>query len=134
MYCKKCGKEIPDNAIFCTYCGTEQQNNKQQFTSIIHTIISWIKRHKIVTYFFSIWICLNIFLLTIAPPSYNVWGEEVSVRKFFPFCSHYYYGGGIEIEAYLEDYDFSEFFFYVVFLPLIILGIYKGYKYIKNRK
>ena len=22
MYCKNCGKEIPDNSVYCTYCGT----------------------------------------------------------------------------------------------------------------
>lgn len=29
MYCKKCGKEIPDNSIYCNFCGTRQvsQNN-----------------------------------------------------------------------------------------------------------
>lgn len=23
MYCRKCGREIPDNTLFCTYCGEE---------------------------------------------------------------------------------------------------------------
>ena len=23
MFCKNCGKEIPDNATFCTYCGAQ---------------------------------------------------------------------------------------------------------------
>ena len=23
MFCRKCGKEIPDNANFCSYCGTQ---------------------------------------------------------------------------------------------------------------
>jgi uncharacterized membrane protein YvbJ len=24
MYCKKCGKEIPDDSIYCNHCGTRQ--------------------------------------------------------------------------------------------------------------
>ena len=26
MYCYKCGKEIPDSAMFCNFCGANQQN------------------------------------------------------------------------------------------------------------
>jgi hypothetical protein len=28
MFCKKCGKEIPDDSNFCQYCGVSLSNNK----------------------------------------------------------------------------------------------------------
>ena len=30
MFCKNCGKEIPDNATFCTYCGAQSAAPQQQ--------------------------------------------------------------------------------------------------------
>ncbi|WKY46921.1 zinc-ribbon domain-containing protein [Eubacteriaceae bacterium ES3] len=27
MYCKNCGKEIPDNSVFCTNCGAKQTSS-----------------------------------------------------------------------------------------------------------
>ena len=30
MFCKNCGKEIPDNATFCTYCGAQTGTPQQQ--------------------------------------------------------------------------------------------------------
>ena len=30
MFCKNCGKEIPDNATFCTYCGAQTGAPQQQ--------------------------------------------------------------------------------------------------------
>ena len=27
MYCRKCGKEIPNDSVYCSYCGTKQIGN-----------------------------------------------------------------------------------------------------------
>ncbi|MCO5239714.1 MAG: zinc ribbon domain-containing protein [Chitinophagaceae bacterium] len=32
MYCKKCGKEIDDDSIYCTHCGTKQSNRIEKVT------------------------------------------------------------------------------------------------------
>lgn len=33
MYCNKCGKEIPNNVRFCTYCGEATENNNITYNS-----------------------------------------------------------------------------------------------------
>ena len=30
MYCKNCNREIPDNAKFCSFCGADQEQLRQQ--------------------------------------------------------------------------------------------------------
>ncbi|HNX15704.1 MAG TPA: TM2 domain-containing protein [Oscillospiraceae bacterium] len=31
MYCRNCGKEIPDNTVFCTYCGAQTTTVQQPY-------------------------------------------------------------------------------------------------------
>jgi uncharacterized membrane protein YvbJ len=33
MYCKKCGKKIDDDSIYCTHCGTKQSNGIEKVIS-----------------------------------------------------------------------------------------------------
>ena len=50
MFCKKCGKEIPDNTEFCNFCGAEQNSKIQSGTAAftpkpkkrVGLIIGWI--------------------------------------------------------------------------------------------
>lgn len=51
MYCKSCGKEIPDNSIYCSFCGTKQisQNkyikwNPDRIRNIIFSAITIIRK------------------------------------------------------------------------------------------
>lgn len=32
MFCYKCGKEIPDDASFCSGCGTKQEMGRKAFS------------------------------------------------------------------------------------------------------
>lgn len=38
MFCKKCGKELPDNACFCTFCGYQTSNYIPEEEKIIQPI------------------------------------------------------------------------------------------------
>ena len=49
MYCVHCGKEIPDNAEFCSYCGKSQIHNREskQSTDINNKTVNVERRGKI---------------------------------------------------------------------------------------
>ena len=34
MFCKKCGREVPDGSKFCTYCGENLENTTVIFNSV----------------------------------------------------------------------------------------------------
>ncbi len=42
MYCKKCGKELPDIAIYCKYCGNHQNKEIKKTTSVNEELIEEI--------------------------------------------------------------------------------------------
>lgn len=35
MICPKCGEELPDNAVFCGYCGTKMKNESAAFMATV---------------------------------------------------------------------------------------------------
>lgn len=50
MFCKKCGKEIEDNSVFCNYCGYSQiseikTENKSETTSNISNLLIRAKQY-----------------------------------------------------------------------------------------
>lgn len=45
MYCRKCGREIPDRHSFCPYCGADQRKETSSFTTMLD--IKEIKRNKV---------------------------------------------------------------------------------------
>ncbi len=43
MYCYKCGKEIPDNSVYCQYCGAiikANENNKSAKLKLIAGVVA----------------------------------------------------------------------------------------------
>ena len=55
MKCKKCGNELPDNSIFCTYCGS-----KLKLRNFKETVSS----HKLLVFFIILTIILIVFSIT----------------------------------------------------------------------
>lgn len=68
MYCKKCGKEIPDNSNYCQYCGNIQTSDNPRKKIVVQFPIIEFKtkmtrKDKILFVLFLIWSLYWIFLL-----------------------------------------------------------------------
>ena len=68
MYCYKCGKELQDRAIFCSYCGTNQNESGASYSSSAvnhenkeNTENRPKERHGFVTFWLVFGICFGIY-------------------------------------------------------------------------
>lgn len=129
MYCRNCGKELPDNSNFCPECGTKQNvipDNKIY-------IPKFIKKHQKLSYAYVAW-CLIHFTLFISsskriPEGFYPWDKPLSTML------SYYLEGKESMPQYFSYsfslfdesnvYDISELFSYTILFPIIIYGIVK---------
>ena len=132
MYCKKCGKQIADDSVFCQFCGTALDVNRKD-TPIVETIktvtppdemkaenpskskfsISKLsEKQKVWLGIYVVWFFLNLSFVFINQKS-------SADERFFPFTSSTY------VDNFdLSYYDISEFVVYAIVLPLVILLVY----------
>ena len=117
MYCRYCGKELPNDSNFCPNCGKKQ---KEAAFGFKNRIVSFYYSHKIVSRLYFAWLILHVFLLLLANPQEHnrPWKRATTVQdikeEFYPF-GHY----GV------DSYDISEFFFYTIVFPTILYALYK---------
>lgn len=137
MYCRYCGKEIPENANFCPNCG--QKQNKY----MLNRGNSWINRlgkYKTMIFFYVVWCLIHIGLLVFSPSGktyvnytrYPRGWETVhqKINDFYPFdtsLTNVFLGKGFWLDPLgnLKVYDYSELFFYVILFPFLICAFAK---------
>lgn len=122
MFCKECGSSIPDDAKFCPVCGANQENNGEMSDSynvppppsstqksLVRKAIQ--KMSKVLAYY-SIWVFIHLSILLIASDGIFSGSNMEGTRYFWPFGR----------SADIDDYDITEFIFYVIF-PLVYVFI-----------
>ena len=142
MYCRYCGKELPNESNFCPSCGAKQIDKSKKGLDISFYIMSYIKEHKKFFYVLFVWVLLHITLFVSSEKN------DRCDDQFYPFDMpfsdviqggrQWYYDYGVitpNVEflgSSINYYDFTEFFAYVIILPLFIWGIVRFVPYIKS--
>ena len=143
MFCSFCGKEIPNNSNFCPNCGKQQGSKPMGNDWWNKYVLPFYKSHKIVSTIYMMWLLIHLTLFIFSSPSKSRGGDYLT-GGFYPFSDSlsYIFGGGTDYSFSLlkniNVYDFSEFFFYTIFIPLFAWGILQVWKQlfknIKKRK
>lgn len=122
MYCRFCGKELPNDSNFCPNCGKKQKNESSEKKSSLE---NFLKEHKKLSYAYFVWLLLHLTLFLSStknsPDGFYPWNRSISY--LLGGGSHYYFS---LLDEY-NVYDFSEFFFYTIVFPIVIFGIIRLY-------
>lgn len=119
MFCRYCGKDIDDDAIFCNHCGKNQNLNLNN-----NVVKSKLSPNIPLLIILVVWELANLILLLSETRYY-------AGKYFYPFTEyidgwrHYY-----NFDA--RCYDGEEFFVYAIFFPLMIYCVYVIFQRLKK--
>lgn len=129
-YCFECGKQLPNNSKFCPFCGNKQNNGEKDEinnelpkinTSNDVKLDSTILK-KILSYYI-VWVLIHLGLLLIG--SSGIFdGNNMGVKRFWPFGSSVKYFNDNYYDRELGRYDITEFLVYTLF-PLAFFIIWR---------
>lgn len=142
MYCKNCGKEIPDDSKFCQHCGCSQSNNDNNISERDNdksisdnslpnhgNIIKFLSKNKKFIGIYAIWLIINFILYCYGEDYVGNFVDLPSKDYFYPFTNVYH----PFVSTHIFDarfYDITELLFYCILLPLVLLY---GIQFIKRR-
>jgi len=131
MYCRYCGKELPNDSNFCPNCGKKQkERNDLKFINRSNFgVIDFIHKHKVIAYCYLAWLLLHITLY-ISSEKYDTWAFYPFNTSISGIIEGYYYE--LDFIRSMNHYDFTEFFVYTILIPLIIVTIVRSYPLIKD--
>ena len=146
MYCRYCGKEIPDDSKFCSSCGKHTQGKKyssEAFKKLIH--------YKNSLFIYCVWCIIHIGLFLFAKPTGKYEEQSGFIGgNFESYNDSYDHSGGFypfdtslsnviqgkrfwcHLIDNIDVYDTSELFFYTIILPVLLLFLVKMWPHIKN--
>lgn len=124
MYCRYCGKELPSDSNFCPSCGAKQKENVFKKDSRIGNIFV---NHKRLCYSYIAWCLIHIGLLLFSSPKSHSYDRSYGFYPFNKSLSDIIQGENYNCSLLdnVDVYDFSELFFYIIIIPVIIVGFAK---------
>lgn len=134
MFCKHCGKELPNDSSFCTFCG---MRTKDVYTNCLFPNNS---RNRKVFFILIFWLAIHLFLFFCGKNERNLkrlWDDPHTtthscLNKVYPF-THVANKNGTIIKWWdIYYYDATDFVLYVLIIPMTTFGVYTIVKYAKK--
>ena len=143
MYCRYCGKEIPNDSNFCPNCGAWQKEKVVERDSKLKNFFSC---HKILLCSYVLWCLIHIGLFLFSTPKFSYkygrkwYGEDYDYDLsdgFYPFnktLTEIFQGYSYDFSFWgnVNVYDTTELFTYIVLIPVIIIVLAKYYIYMRS--
>ena len=102
MYCKKCGKEVPDDSIYCNHCGT-RQTPKKIVVEFNNPSIPSISEDSIRSGIFRFGRCLKKWIVSLKPLAIRLLLIGLITGAAYGIAYYSYYLFNLPQEANLSE-------------------------------